>query len=103
MVNSSGLFGLFALAELAAAFDRELWQLPSSRIADTATPALNRSPRCLLTLMEASSSPPLLSTAPMRSYKRPAPGDRPAESSDSSALRLRNPTSWRRRVCRHTR
>src|SRR5580692_10736985 len=79
MVNSSGLFELFAPPEFAAALDPEPWQPAStSMITEKATGATNRCQR-LRTLMVGFSFPPLPSVVPERSYKRPVLGDKLTE------------------------
>src|SRR5208282_3934088 len=104
MVNSSGSFEFLALPELAAARDPEPWQPPSANIiADTAAHTATLCQIWLRTFMAGSSSLPLPSTAPARSYRRQVPGDRPTERIGSCARHRENPTGWQRRVYTHTR
>ena len=54
-------------------------------------------------LMAGSSSPPLVSIVPARSYRKPGPGDKPVAPHGSCVRRPENPAGWPRPPCRHTR
>src|SRR5579864_420150 len=101
MLNSSGLFELLAPPELAAALDPGPSQeASSSMITDTAT---NPCQRPMPTFMAGASFLLLPSVVPTRSYKRPAPADKPIEPTGNCARRRENPASWRPRAYTHTR
>src|SRR5271168_4141036 len=103
MVNSSGLFELFAPPDLAAALDPDPWQPASTTMIAhrAASTGVNTCRRLSRMFMAGFSLPPLPSVVPERSYTTPAPGDTPTERIGNCARRRESPKGWRRHVYTH--
>src|SRR5437660_366215 len=94
MVNSWASLGFAALADVGAAFGPEpSHPAKASVIADRARVPAKSRPVYPRIFMEDSLCLPLLSVAPVPSYRKPAPGDKRVALGGSCAPHRENPAN----------